>query len=122
MTCSHRRIFVCFVSVTGSSVALKYSHLQSRVQQVFSKKFPAFPHSDGTVPEIISGLAIRELSEKRSHRGSGSSRHDEDTEILLGPKTVRSIILLYFEQGGKYGQACTNRDTHRANWQYPKTR
>src|ERR1700722_8427801 len=48
----------------------------------------------------------------------GSSRRAEDTEILLDPKTVSSIIL---GQGGRYGQACANRDTHRANWQYPKT-
>ena len=29
-------------------------HLQSIVQQVFSKKLPAFPHSDGTVRAFIS--------------------------------------------------------------------
>ena len=37
LTCSHRPIFICLVSVTGSSVAPKYPHLRLNVQQVFSK-------------------------------------------------------------------------------------
>jgi hypothetical protein len=57
LICSHRPFFVCFVCVTYSSVASKYPHLRPIVQQVFSKKFSAFPHSDGTEPAIITGLA-----------------------------------------------------------------
>ena len=45
LTCSHGPIFVCFVCVTTSSVALKYPHLQSKVQQVFSR-IPASPVKD----------------------------------------------------------------------------
>jgi hypothetical protein len=32
------------------------SHLQSIVQQMFSKKLSAFPHSDTAAPAFISGL------------------------------------------------------------------
>src|SRR5258708_6205824 len=38
LTCSYRPLFICFVSVTGSSVAPAYPHLQSKVQQVFSSR------------------------------------------------------------------------------------
>lgn len=37
LTRSHRPIFI-FLRVTCSSVALKYTHLQSRVQQEFTNK------------------------------------------------------------------------------------
>jgi len=53
LTCSHGPIFICFVCVTGSPVAVKQPHLQSIVQQMFSKQLPAFPHSDGTVLATI---------------------------------------------------------------------
>src|SRR5258708_13536087 len=56
LTCSRRPIFICFVSVTGSSVAPEYPHLQTKVQQVFSKKLPVLPQSDGSAPTLISGL------------------------------------------------------------------
>ena len=32
----------------------RHPHLQSIVQQKFSKKLPAFPHSDEALPAIIS--------------------------------------------------------------------
>src|SRR5258708_38989459 len=56
LTCSRRPIFICFVSVTRSSVAPEYPHLQTKVQQVFSKKLPVLPQSDGSAPTLISGL------------------------------------------------------------------
>ncbi len=56
MTCSYGPIFVCFVRVTTFLVALEAPHLQSIVQQMFSKKLSAFPHSDRAVPAFISGL------------------------------------------------------------------
>jgi hypothetical protein len=40
LTCSYGPLFICFVSVTGSSVAPAYPHLQSIVQQVFSNLPP----------------------------------------------------------------------------------
>src|SRR6266849_3105380 len=56
-TCwSRRQIFICFFSVPGSSVAPEYPHLQTKVQQVFSKKLPVLPQSDGSAPTLISGL------------------------------------------------------------------
>src|ERR1700730_9779015 len=42
LTCSHRPIFICFVSVASFSVALKLPRLRSIVQQVFSKNSPTF--------------------------------------------------------------------------------
>src|ERR1700722_11263937 len=38
LTCSHRPIFICFVCVRHLAVAVKYPHLRSKVQQVFSEK------------------------------------------------------------------------------------
>src|SRR3984957_7952386 len=38
LTCSHRPIFICFVCVRHLAVAVKYPHLRSKVQQMFSKK------------------------------------------------------------------------------------
>jgi hypothetical protein len=46
---------------------------------------------------------------------------------LFTVKTLKSFRIqkgevLYFEEGGTYGQVRSNYDTRRANWQYPKTR
>ena len=100
----------------GASVLEFFAHLDGQ-------------HSDtGTTDLLASGkcgrIPIRDVAD---HPGAirkafaswlGSSRHDEDTEILLDLKTVMSIIL---GQGGKYDQACANHETHRANRLYPKT-
>jgi len=46
-------------------------------------------------------------------------------QLAMGGTSCRDIyfakgeVNYTFEQGGKYGYACANHDTDRANWQYP---
>ena len=67
----------------------------------------------------VSNLPVsgRRLSASYQKASGPSSAHVE-----LGIVNLDSCELTFLSSGAKFGQACTNHHTYRANWQYPKTR
>jgi len=77
LTCSHGPIFICFVCVTGSSVAPKHPHLQSKssatVQQQFSPPNPSinrlhFAPQVGSVGKSVGAICVANSLNTRTGR------------------------------------------------------